>query len=322
MAPTTETKRKAWTLDSIPPLNGKTVIVTGANSGLGFHTAKTLAAKGACTLLACRNQSKAEKAKEKIQQEHPEATLELLPLDLADLGSVREFAAAFTESHEKLDILINNAGVMAIPRQTTKDGFETQFGVNHLGHFALTGRLIEPILRSAPSRIVSLSSGMHYTGKMDFADLQSEKRYGKWKAYGQSKLANLLFALELQRRLEEHHPDVISLSCHPGYADTNLQKVGPEMAGSSLAQRSWGFVNKVVAQDAAIGAHPTLYAATGNVKGGEYYGPGGIGGQRGTPPKKARPSARARNKKTAAELWEVSCELTGVGYEALSHPLP
>ncbi|HEY5147934.1 MAG TPA: oxidoreductase, partial [Polyangiaceae bacterium] len=221
-----------WTADQIPDLSGKTFVVTGANSGIGLEAVRALAAKRAAVVLACRNLEKGQAAIDAVRKASPAAALTLERLDLGDLGSVRAFAGKFAKEHARLDVLINNAGIMAIPRHTTRDGFETQTGTNHLGHFALTGLLLGRLAESAPSRIVTVSSMAHTMGKfgaLDAADLRLEDGYSKWGAYGRSKLANLLFAYELERRLEGRFPGVISVACHPGYAATNLQSVGPEM---------------------------------------------------------------------------------------------
>ncbi len=306
-----------WTADQMGDLRGKTVVVTGANSGLGYEAAREFATHGANVVLACRNVDRGTEAGEQIREKAPKAPLTVIELDLADLSSVREFAANFSDTHDELHILCNNAGVMAIPRSETADGFETQFGVNHVGHFALTGLLMGYLRETdGETRVVTQSSGLHENGEIDFADLQSEQSYDKWDAYGQSKLANLLFAYELQRRLRGAGiEDVTSVACHPGYAATNLQQRGPEQADSTL--RLWGMkaANALVAQDAEMGVLPLLYAATApDIDGGEYIGPGGFMDMRGHP-EEQRSSDRSYDESTAERLWKVSEELAGVSYD-------
>jgi NAD(P)-dependent dehydrogenase (short-subunit alcohol dehydrogenase family) len=304
-----------WIEQYIPSQTGKTALITGANSGLGFEAAKVLAGKGAAVTLAVRDTVKGDAAAAAIRTAVPGAELAVAVLDLASLASIRTFADAFAGTHGRLDMLINNAGVMAVPRRTTADGFEMQFGTNHLGHFALTGLLLLPLLLTTPAaRIVTVSSGAHMFGKINFDDLQSERSYSKWGAYGQSKLANLLFAYELQRRLAAAGSSVISVVAHPGYASTNLQSVGPEMEGSRIGKQAMSAANRVLAQSAAMGALPEVYAATSlAVRGGDYIGPTGFMGQRGFP-KKVKSNARSHDQAVAARLWAVSEELTGVSY--------
>ena len=307
-----------WTADDIPPQAGRTVVITGANSGIGYEAARQLAAKGAHVVLACRDQAKGRGAIESITAAQPSASVELMELDLADLGSIRRFAAAALAACPALHVLCNNAGVMAIPHRTTRDGFEMQFGTNHLGHFALTGLLLERLLATPGARVVTVSSGAHKFGVMHWNDLQGERSYGSWRAYGQSKLANLLFTYELQRRLATAHAGLINVACHPGYAATNLQAAGPRMQGSSIGEAVWGFANRLLAQSAAMGALPTLYAATApDVRGGDYIGPDGLGEQWGHP-KKVRSNARSHDPEAQRRLWEISEQLVGVRYDALS----
>ena len=294
--------QQKWTTEQIPDQSGKTVIVTGANSGIGYEAGAALAQKGARVILACRSLEKGQIAAAKIYD--PKGEVSIKQLDLADLSSVMRFADDFMAEHERLDILINNAGVMAIPYRQTADGFEMQFGTNHLGHFALTARLF-PLLEKTPeSRVVTVSSNLHVVGKINFDDLNSEKSYQKWSAYGQSKLANVLFAYELQRRSSQNGDNPISMAVHPGYAATNLQK------------DSWffSFTNKFWAQSQEMGALPTLYAATyPDIHGGEYIGPDGFLAQRGYP-QVARSSKRSYDIETAQRLWQVSEEMTGVRF--------
>jgi NAD(P)-dependent dehydrogenase (short-subunit alcohol dehydrogenase family) len=311
----------AWTADQIPDLSGKTFVVTGANSGIGFEAVRVLAAKRAAVVLACRNLEKGRAAIDAVAKESPGARLTLEQLDLGDLGSVRSFADRFNKAHPRLDVLINNAGIMAIPRHTTRDGFETQIGTNHLGHFALTGLLLARLVESAPSRIVSVSSLAHTMGKfgaLDAEDLRLEHGYSKWGAYGRSKLANLLFAYELERRLEGRFPGVISASCHPGYAATNLQAVGPEMSGSIVGKAFMTLGNAIFAQSATAGALPTLYAATASdVRGGDFVGPGGPFKMVGSPVKQ-RSNRASHDVDAARKLWDTSVRLTGVDYGILA----
>ena len=296
----------SWTEANIPELAGKTVIVTGANSGLGLETTRLLARHGAHVVMACRTAAKAEAAMLEDERSVPNASLAFMPLDLADLSSVRAFAEAFTRAHEKLDVLINNAGVMALPRRETADGFEMQFGTNHLGHFALTGALMPALLQTPGARVVTVSSLMHRVGSMRFDDLHGRRSYDKWRAYSQSKLANLLFCYELERRLRVIDADVRSVGAHPGYSATNLQSVGPQASGSKLAERFYALSNKVVAQPAHMGAMPSVFAAVGDpVSGGGFYGPEGLGQVRGYPVRVE--SSRASHDELAAQrLWMMS----------------
>jgi NAD(P)-dependent dehydrogenase (short-subunit alcohol dehydrogenase family) len=304
-----------WTANDMPDLSGRVAIVTGANSGLGFHTARELAAHGAGVTLAVRDAAKGESAAARIREASPSASVTVSRLDLADLSSVREFAAAWSTEHpEGLDLLINNAGVMAIPRRTTTDGFEMQFGTNHLGHFALTGLLLPALVAQPRSRIVTVSSGAHKLGRMNFDDLMGERKYSPWRTYGQSKLSNLLFTAELQRRLDANSVAILAMAAHPGYANTNLQSVGPEMSGRAWLSRPMEVANKVLAQSAEMGALPTLFAATAaGLPGNSYCGPDGFMEQRGYPRLVDRSSA-AKNALDAVRLWTVSEDLTGVAY--------
>jgi NAD(P)-dependent dehydrogenase (short-subunit alcohol dehydrogenase family) len=300
-----------WSSDQIPDQSGRTAIVTGANSGLGLSTARELARHGASVVLACRDTGKGETAKRAIEAAAPGAKVELAELDLASLASVEEFAAGFGGAHDGLDLLINNAGVMAPPRRETADGFELQLGTNLLGHFALTGRLIGTMQDRQDARVVTLSSNAHKMGRIDFDDLQSRRHYRRWSAYGQSKLADLMFALELDRRLRAAGSTISSVAAHPGYAATNLQTAAPPLVDRLVMQ----VTNLLVAQSADMGALPTLYAATApGVEGGSYVGPDGIGEFRGHP-KLTKPSGSARDERVAERLWEVAEELTSVRFE-------
>ena len=303
-----------WTATEIPNLNGKTIVITGANSGLGYEAALALAGHGAQVVLACRDQTKGQAAQQQIRATHPHAATDLLPLDLASLADIRRFAAAVRERYPRLDVLMNNAGVMALPYRTTADGFEMQFGTNHLGHFALTGHLLDRLLATPGSRIVTVSSTMHRAGSIHFDDPQWQHGYRKWPAYGQSKLANLLFTYELQRRLKRSGAGTISVAAHPGYAATNLQSAGPRMEGSSWAEWITGIGNAVASQSAAAGALPQLYAAVADdVRGGDYFGPSSLGELWGSP-RKVGSNARSRDEDVARRLWELSEKLTGVPF--------
>jgi NAD(P)-dependent dehydrogenase (short-subunit alcohol dehydrogenase family) len=303
-----------WSEADIPDLNGKTVVITGANSGLGLAAADALAAKGAQVVLACRDQAKGRAAEEQIRGRHAGAKTALLPLDLSSLADIRRFADAVQTAHPRIDVLMNNAGVMALPYRKTADGFEMQFGTNHLGHFALTGLLLGRMLTTDGARVVTVSSGAHRMGRIRFDDPQWEQGYRKWPAYGQSKLANLLFAYELQRRLAAAGATVISVAAHPGYAATNLQAVGPRMQGSSLLERVMEIGNTLFSQSAAMGALPQIYAAVAlDVHGGDYYGPESIGELWGHP-RKVTSNASSQDVTAARRLWTLSEQLTGVTY--------
>ena len=301
-----------WTADDIPDQSGRVALVTGANSGLGLETAAALAGKGAHVVLACRDADKAKAAFDAIRARRPDASIEVQALDLASLASIRACADRVLAAHARLDLLLNNAGVMAIPRRTTADGFEMQLGTNHLGHFALTGLLLERLLAAPAARIVTVSSSAHRPGLIHWDDLQLERGYGKWRAYSQSKLANLLFAYELDRRLRRKGARTMSLAAHPGYAATNLQFVGARMENSTFMERVFTLGNRLLGQSAADGALPTLYAATSpDVAGGDYVGPSRMFEAWGAP-KKVGSSARSRDAGDARRLWERSEELTGV----------
>ncbi len=293
-----------WTAENIPDLTGKIAIVTGANSGIGYEMARALARKQATVILACRNKDKGAAAVRQIDQEYPAAKAELMPLDLSDLAAVRRFADEFIRQHDRLDLLINNAGVMEIPFGKTADGFELQFGTNHLGHFALTGLLLDLSLHTPQARIVTVSSIVHRFGCIDFDNLNGEKRYSRSGAYAQSKLANLLFTYELQRRLKGAGVDTMAVAAHPGWTATNLQT-------HSLLYRT---LNPVMAQQPMMGALPALYAATApDVQGGGYYGPRGQLELRGYPTR-VRSNGRSYDTAVAARLWTISETLTGVRY--------
>ncbi|GGX55584.1 oxidoreductase [Streptomyces fructofermentans] len=303
-----------WKAHDIPDQSGRTAVVTGANSGIGYVTARELARRGARVVLACRSEARGTEAVARLTAEVPGADAGFRRLDLGDLSSVREFASAQAREHDRLDLLVNNAGVMALPPGRTADGFETQFGVNHLGHFALTGLLLPALLGTPGARVVSLSSAMHAVSNIDLDDLDCERSYGRWTAYGRSKTANLLFVHELARRLAAAGSDVVAAAAHPGYASTNLQAAGPRMEGRTGAERLFRIGNRVVAQSADAGALPTLYAATApGVRPDSFTGPA-ILGWRGSPARSWR--ARWTLDDTAGRLlWEASERLTGVAYD-------
>lgn len=302
-----------WTLEDMPTLTNKVALVTGANGGLGLETARGLAARGAQVVLACRGAEKAQQAMEQIRATVPKAKLEFAPLDLSDLASVRACAANFKVRHSRLHILCNNAGVMGLPYAQTKDGFEMLFGTNHLGHFALTGELLDMLIKSPHSRVVTVSSVAHKIGKLHFEDLNWEKRrYSRRGAYGQSKLANLMFAIELDRRLRKAGLDVISVASHPGYSSTNIGFSGS--GKESFVGRMVTLGNNLIAQTADRGALPSLYAATAeDVQGGDYIGPEGPLEFRG-PPVRVHPRPKAKDEAAAAHLWKLSEEMTDVRY--------
>jgi NAD(P)-dependent dehydrogenase (short-subunit alcohol dehydrogenase family) len=305
------TSSEKWTAADIPDQAGRIAVVTGANSGLGLAAARALAGAGANVVLACRNAEKGETVVASIRADLPDASLALEALDLSSLDSVRAFAKRFRAGHESLDLLINNAGVMAPPRRETADGFELQLGTNHLGHFALTGLLLGKLQGREDARVVTVSSTAHKMGRINFDNLQGERRYFRWNAYGQSKLANVLFALELDRRLRAAGSAVKSLVAHPGYASTNLQSAAPPL----LDRAVMAVTNRLLGQTPEMGALPELYAATRpNLDGGLFIGPDGFEEQRGYP-RVVRPVRAGRDEATAARLWDVSEELTGVSYD-------
>ena len=300
-----------WTAADVPDQGDRTVVVTGANSGIGFAAARELARSGARVVLAVRDTGRGEDALARIRSAVPNARAEVARLDLADLGSVRTFAAACPAA----DVLVNNAGVMALPLRRTAEGFEMQLGTNHLGHFALTGLLLPNLLERPDPRVVTVSSVAHRIGRIDFDDLQSERGYKRWAAYGQAKLANLLFALELDRRARAAGTVLRSLAVHPGYAATNLQLASARMEGAALRERLTRVANRVLGQSADAGALSTLFAATvPELPGGLFVGPDGPGEMRGHP-RPTQPNRAARDPEVAARLWEVSEQLTGVTYD-------
>ncbi|MFF5707041.1 oxidoreductase [Streptomyces sp. NPDC012794] len=309
-----------WDATRIPDQSGRKAVVTGANSGIGYVTARELARRGAVVVLACRSAARGRGAAARIRAEVPGAEVEPADLDLADLGSVREFARQYARRHGALDLLVNNAGVMALPYGRTADGFETQFGVNHLGHFALTGLLLPRLRAAAPgARIVNVSSGFHALADIDLDDLdplRGEASYRRWTAYGRSKTANLLFTHELARRFTAAGATITAVAAHPGYASTNLQAGASRPAGRrTFTSRVMALGNAVLAQPASSGALPTLYAATApGVEQDGFYGP--RLGWRGAPVRSWR-AKWTLDDASGARLWVVSEKLTGVSYASL-----
>jgi NAD(P)-dependent dehydrogenase (short-subunit alcohol dehydrogenase family) len=306
---------KHWTADDIPDQTGKTAIITGGNSGIGFGAAIELARKGCRVILACRNQSKADDAKSRIMGEIPQAAVDVGLLDLSSLQSIREFAQRTLENGKPIDLLINNAGVLAPPqRQETREGFELQLGTNHLGHFALTGLLLPLVQAAKAGRVVTVSSIAHLSARINFDDLQAQKSYDPWTGYRQSKLANLLFGLELERRLRKTQSSTISVIVHPGLSNTTLFTSAPGVKPgikAALVQ----MVLVVMGQSSQRGALPTLFGATSpQAQGGHYYGPDGWKEMRGNPAE-AKISDAAKDETTARRLSEISQELTGVTYQ-------
>ena len=306
---------QAWTTAQIPALQGKTVLITGANSGIGYQAALELARHGAHVLLACRSQQKGEQALARLLSEAPGSSAELVLLDVSLLADVRRFVAEFLTRQRPLDILINNAGIMALnPRQVTSEGFERQFATNHLGHFALTGLLLPAIMAAPAPRVVTVASLAHRGGKIHFDDLQMERSYSPWGAYNQSKLANILFARELARRAVGSH--LLSLPVHPGVSQTSIVDNGP--GANDLKTRVLFNFAKFLTQTDADGALPTLYAATSpDARSGDYIGPNGFMEMKGSPIV-VKPRPHALDEATGQRLWSVSEQLTGVVYPPLS----
>lgn len=308
----------AWTLDDMGDQTGRTVLITGANSGLGLCSAEALAAKGARVLMACRNEAKAAEALEHVKTASTGPEPMVVQLDLSDLASVRACVDAVGRQVDGVDVLMNNAGLMAIPHAVTAEGFEMQFGTNHLGHFALTAHLLPLLRASSGARVVTTSSNAHRMGQIHWDDLDFDKRYRKWPAYGQSKLANLLFMRELHRRALAAGSDLVSVAAHPGYAATHLQFAGPELVGRGVRARlNHGVMttgNRLVAQSAEMGALPQLLAATApGVASGDFYGPARLFQNRGYPTKVGM-SSRARDLDAAARLWDISEDRTGAKF--------
>lgn len=305
-----------WTAADVADQTNKVFVITGANSGLGLEATKVLAQKGATVVMACRTVEKAEAVAAPIREGARQARLEVMALDLSSLDSVGRFADALASRFPRVDVLMNNAGVMALPYRKTADGFEMQFGTNHLGHYALTARVLPLLEANGRARVVSVSSMAHRMGAIRFDDLQWEKSYSKWPAYGQSKLANLLFTYELERWLRANGKSTIAVAAHPGYSSTNLQAVGPQMEQSSVGSFFMKLGNSLVAQSAERGALPQVYAAVHpDVKGGQYIGPDGFMELSGFP-KVVDSNPASKDEAVAKRLWEVSAQLTRVAFAA------
>lgn len=304
---------KTWGPHEIGDLTGRTALVTGANSGIGFETAFELAAHGAITVLACRDEHEAAEARDRIVAHVPAGLVETLPLDLANLSSVRAAADRFATLHDRLDVLVNNAGIMATPQLSSADGHELQFATNHLGHFALTGLLLDHLLTTPEARVVTVSSLIHRIGRLG-PDPAHPPRYHRWRAYAASKLANLLFTFELARRLAQIRADALSAAAHPGWTRTQPAASGPMMGRPALQQRIGRLVVRHLGQPSNTGALPVLYAATApQVRNGDFFGPGGFSELTG-PPAPAKSSPASRQHGLATRLWEQSESLSGVAY--------
>ena len=305
--------RQNWTLNNIPDLTGKTIVVTGANTGIGYESVKVFAQNGANVVMACRSVEKGEMARKQLVRLFPSSIIQVMELDLADLKSIHNFALTFKQSHAHLDVLLNNAAVMLVPYSLTKDGFENQMGTNHLGHFALTGILLDILKKSPKSRVVNVSSLSHKQGMMDFDNLLFEngKDFSAMKAYGRSKLSNLLFTYELQRFFDTKGIDCISVAAHPGV--TNKNKTS--LREAKLLMKIYKLLLSEIIQSPSMGALPEIRASVDpNVKGGEYYGPGGMLELSGYPVL-VQPKQTAFDTENAQKLWEVSEKLTSVRYQ-------
>jgi len=303
-----------WSTEDIGDQTGRVALITGANSGIGFETAKALADHGGHVVMACRDPEKARRAADELENDLDRSSIELLTLDLADLVSVRRSAEQFLAEHARLDLLINNAGVMATPYRQTADGFELQMATNHFGHFALTGLLLDRLLTSGRSRVVTVSSLMHRVGHVDFSDVAGLKIRNAWLHYGTSKLANLLFTVELSRRLQSEGADTMAVAAHPGWTRSNLVGSGAAVGHGQVRARAGHVIGTILGQSASVGAWPTLYAATmPTVESGQFIGPGHAFELFG-PPKLAHSAKAAQNPAQAVRLWEISEALTGVYY--------
>lgn len=307
-------------VENVPEVRGQIFVVTGGNSGIGFEAARVLAQKGGHVVLACRDAGKMKAAADVIRGETQGAKVDEVVLDLASLASIEVASQQLAAKYTHIDVLLNNAGVMALPERKTADGFEMQFGTNHLGHFALTGRVLPLVLAAPRGRVVTVSSLLHRQGHIDFDAIPVPTPYNPDKQYSMSKLANVLFSYELDRRLKAAGKKAIALACHPGYSATNLQGVGPQMTGSRVKGLVMRVMNAVIAQPATMGMLGSLWGATGtDVEGGEYLGPVGMNHLRGYPIK-SKSNAESYDRAVAQRLWDVSEKLTGVAYGLPSAP--
>lgn len=305
--------KQVWDIRNMPDLPGKVIIVTGGNSGLGYESVKAFAEKGAQVILASRSADRGEEARASILGDVPKGKIEVMTLDMADLSSVKAFSQEFKKKHDRLDVLMNNAGIMTTPYFRTRDGFEGQMGTNHIGHFALTAHLMDLLKRTKGARVVNVSSNAHKAGTMDFDNLLFEegKGYSPMKAYGRSKLSNLLFTYELQRWFDKNGIEAIAVAAHPGFSETNLVRY----IDKKVAYRIFKPLVSLMAQSAAMGALPQIRAAVDpEVTGGEYYGPSGMGEMKGYPVR-VKSNGKTHDREDARRLWEVSEELTGVKIE-------
>ena len=308
----------AWNASDCPDQSGRVALITGANSGLGLETARVLVGRGATVLMACRSRERAEHARRQLLPAVDGGAIDLIDLDLGDLASVQRAVRQVEDCYGRLDLLINNAGVMGLPRTLTRDGFECQFGINHLGHFALTNSLLPLMQGRTDARVVSVSSGAQYFGRINFNDLQAETNYDRWKAYGQSKLANVMFAVELQHRLSSTNSNVQSFVAHPGVARTNLQPTSVAASGSRLEPLAYRLMAPLF-QSAAMGALPQLFAATAKeANPSSQYGPNQWGGMRGWPT--AVPMApAAKDLEQRKKLWEISTKLCNINDDIINN---
>lgn len=308
-----------WKTQDIPDQTGKVFLITGANSGLGYECSRILARKGATIVMAVRTPSKGEAARLSILKETPDAQIDVMQADMASLSSIRAFADAFKAAYDRLDVLCNNAGVMAIPRQETEDGFEMQLGVNHLGHFALTGLLMDVLAATPGARIHNVTSSANWTGSIQFDDLMLKEDYGRWASYGQSKLANIFFTFELQKRLDAAGQNIIANTSHPGLVMTNLQANSVEQSDAGAEQFLYNLIGPLIAQDVSMGVLPMLYGMTApQAKGGEFYGPR-LFRVRGYPTEQ-KANDEAYDADALRRFWEISAELTGVDYDLSQAP--
>ena len=303
-----------WALKNVPDQTGKIIVITGANSGIGFAAANALASKNARIVMACRNTQKAETAKQAILSTTPSASVDIVELNLSNLQSVSQCAETINASYDHIDCLINNAGLGWIDRKETADGFEMHIGTNHFGHFALTSKLMGLLKKAPQARVVSIASLAHIWGRIHFDDIQLNEKYGRARGYGQSKLANLMFGLELQRQLDQSNTNIKSVIVHPGMSGTNIANSALETGNFKQLAKLTSAITPYMSQSPALGCLPTLHAATApDVQGGDYFGPryAEIFGT----PKKARIAKHAKSKVSAEKLWRLSEELTGVNYQ-------